>query len=484
MREIKGLLKPFEIRPEKTGYLVRGHIQSAKLARLVYFSQYTFKKKTQATLQARLESCKISAPQKKRRKQSTRYSVHGLHEYKGKFNPQVVRGVLNIFDVEEESKLLDPFCGSGTSLIEGVYANMKTVGCDANPFAVYVSRAKLQALTTPVTELRQALEDSLSYLATAEDCRLEESEPRRNEYLSRWFDTEILEVIEHLRASIITVAGPNSKILLALASDLLRDYSQQDPADLRIRRRKTATPDQAFVKAFEVKASRFVDNLKASQKITGLTEASAYAYQCDNRVLETAAIEWQHKPLYDVAITSPPYATALPYIDTQRLSLVWLGLLQQEELKQLEGFLTGSREFLLKDKKRTWDKRLESNSDLLPEEAHRYCMRLCNALSPTDGFRRQAVPSLLYRYLTKMQATFRSVFQVLRAGSPYALVIGHNRTTLGGTDFNINTPHLLCIVAQNCGWTREESIPLETYQRYGMHKNNAVKSETLLILRK
>jgi len=47
---------------------------------------------------------------------------------------------------------------------------------------------------------------------------------------------------------------------------------------------------------------------------------------------------------FDIARTSPPYATALPYIDTSRLSLVWLKLTPPSKIKDLEYRLLGSRE--------------------------------------------------------------------------------------------------------------------------------------------
>src|SRR5579863_4569999 len=52
------------------------------------------------------------------RRQSTRYSAHGLHEYRGKFNPQVVRAIGNLLGLSDEAWVLDPFCGSGTTLLE------------------------------------------------------------------------------------------------------------------------------------------------------------------------------------------------------------------------------------------------------------------------------------------------------------------------------------------------------------------------------
>ena len=45
-------------------------------------------------------------------RQSTRYSAHGLHDYRGKFNPQVVRAISNILALQPGDWILDPFCGS------------------------------------------------------------------------------------------------------------------------------------------------------------------------------------------------------------------------------------------------------------------------------------------------------------------------------------------------------------------------------------
>lgn len=59
-------------------------------------------------------------------KQHTRYSTHGLHEYKGKFNPQIVHAIANIFGVQKGQKILDPFNGSGTTIEEALdYLNIQ-----------------------------------------------------------------------------------------------------------------------------------------------------------------------------------------------------------------------------------------------------------------------------------------------------------------------------------------------------------------------
>jgi len=409
-----------------------------------------------------------------------------MHEYKGKFNPQVVRGVLNILGVNRDSRIIDPFCGSGTSLVECAHGGMTAVGCDMNPFAVYITNTKLKALATPEHILRalflrlvekfERQEKKISFPVMATD-------NKRAEYLWNWFDKENLSSIEYLKLLTQKVTPAYSDVFLVLASDLLRDYSLQEPTDLRIRRRFSPFPEQPFWDAFKRKSLQFLDNLAAVQRVNGIRKHRSRAYLFDSRLLDTSPKFPKPSKGYDAAITSPPYATALPYIDTQRLSLVWLGLISPNEIGDLEARLTGSREFI-EEQKQFWTYSLRTNNRILPDSIYHYCLKLQKAVSSEDGFRRRSVPVLMYRYLSDMRDVFKSTFAVMRESALFALIIGHNRTTLDGKHFDIDTPVLLRDVALSCGWSHEDSIPLQTYQRYGSHMANAVQAETLLILRK
>ena len=120
----------------------------------------------------------------------------------------------------------------------------------------------------------------------------------------------------------------------------------------------------------------------------------------------------------------------------------------------------------------------------LPESEFEFCNRLQSFIGESDGFRRRAVPALLYRYFASMQRSFRAILTVARRGAPFALIVGQNHSVLGGVRRAIDTPTHLANIAENVGWTVEETIPLQTYRRYGYHMNNSVNSETLVILRK
>ncbi|MDE0229041.1 MAG: DNA methyltransferase [Spirochaetaceae bacterium] len=470
-REVATMFNRPALREIPGGLELTGVKGNGPVGRLTYFSAAVNGRVVAETLQSRLER----AVRVGRTRQATRYSVHGLHEYKGKFNPQVAKALLNIFGVRSGGRVLDPFCGSGTTLVECAHADVLGVGIDINPFAVFLANAKLHALVTPVAELRTAQRRIFRHLESSSRCIASVRGPRIS-YLRSWFTPEVLGVIETIRIIIEDVADPAASVFLAVASDQLRDYSLQDPKDLRIRRRRTPLPDVPFAEAFSAACDRFFGRLEAVQTILGTELPQGYAELRDAASLSQSAV------LFDAAITSPPYAMALPYIDTQRLSLIWLGILEPPDVSRLESELIGSREFR-GDARRTMAAALKMNAECLPNAEAAFCLRLRDSLTSSDGFRRQAVPALLYRYLASMRDCFRAVRDAMRPRAPFALIVGHNHTVLGGVRYDIETPTHLAALAEDTGWTVEELLPLQTYRRYGYHVSNAVRNETLVILR-
>ena len=471
VREAEALLKGSSVTHINGRVTLSGPCETAQLRRLVYFSSAVSKTERVHTIQAELERAGGNG----RSRQATRYSVHGLHEYKGKFNPQVVRALLNILGLGAGDRVLDPFCGSGTTLVECAHLVIQSFGVDLNPFAVYVANAKLLALDTSADKIRKALGRVVRGFRK-KPANLDEGDENQN-YLRGWFHTEILQVIEQLRVTVLQECPEESPVLLTIASNLLRDYSLQDPNDLRIRRRSSALPTKPFIAAFEQAALNAIERLQQTQGILGDVSVAARA-----QLLDVGGLLSCGEESFDGAITSPPYATALPYIDTQRLSLVWLRLISPDEILELEAALIGSRE-IRGQKRQQLQQALTANAAELPTGEIKFCRKLQKALRAEDGFRRQAVPVLLYRYFAKMAQAFAAVKGVVRRGGSFALIVGHNHTILGGERFDINTPAHLVSLAAAQGWTLEKCLPLQTYHRYGYHMDNAVRAETLLILR-
>ena len=79
-------------------------------------------------------------------KEGTSYVTHGIHPYSAKFIPQLPAKIIEEC-INERHVVLDPFSGSGTTLLEGRLHGIDSIGFDTNPIAVLVSKVKVTPLT-------------------------------------------------------------------------------------------------------------------------------------------------------------------------------------------------------------------------------------------------------------------------------------------------------------------------------------------------
>lgn len=427
-----------------------------------------------------------------RPRQATRYLVHGLHEYKGKFNPQIVRAFCNILGFRPGDLLIDPFCGSGTSLVEALSLDGRAAGVDLSPLAVFVSRAKVAAFTHRdpgylAEKLRDWIESASAQIASAQEHAREDANGFQHlqgdavEYLRGWFTPPALAglsvALRHLRDLL------HDKTLYLIAavtlSSILRDVSLQLPEDLRVRRR----PDDFIAPSLAIALREAaLETVRALQEVAAAPRPTGTAHVEHGSSMAPDLLEsLRGDASRACTVTSPPYATALPYIDTDRLSLVALGLARPPELRRLEASLIGSREWDTQEQHR-WFEALESDEAALPREIVELCRRI-RARNGSAGFRRQAVPGLLYRYFVLLRETLEQLRRALRPSEGAVFIVGYNRTRTATQTILIDTPKYLGLVAEQRGFAIEEILSLETWPRYGLHHENGVQGEAAVILR-
>lgn len=433
-------------------------------------------------------------------RQSTRYSAHGFHEYRGKFNPQMVRAIGNLLNLSPGSWVLDPFCGSGTTLLEALHNRWNAIGMDLNPLGVEIASAKLAAMRIPLDvllTLHQTLTECLS--ARIAGISLNDSLSQKQlhdiggvnwratlpnfEYLQSWFTEPVLVQLSSILQAIAEIPIPEARCIGHMAlSAILREVSLQAPEDLRIRRRKSPPLNMPVIPLFLDTLSVWIETVAKARRYVPVTTTIQRALLGDTRQIASTLTAIYPRHLFDAAITSPPYVTAMPYIDTHRLSLTVLGLISANEIRETERRLIGNRE-ITNQQRLALEAAMQVNRQKLPKDCWQFCKQLAQALDPEqDGFRRQNMPGLVYQYFSDMAQMFEQVKQVLRPGARYVLVVGPNRTRLGGHEFTIDTAKWLCLIAEERGFQQIEALELDTYQRYDVHQANSIRSETLLIL--
>jgi len=421
------------------------------------------------------------------RRQSTRYSAHGLHEYRGKFNPQIVRAVGNLLGLERGDVILDPFCGSGTTLLEAAHTGWNALGVDINPLGVLIANAKISAFRASPAILERESEGLISRIEDAGRASAWQTVLPEPDYLAKWFPVDVLRQLAAILQAIDDCRPKKLQaVFRVVLSDICREVSLQDPGDLRIRRRKEPAESypatEWFAKAVRTKMRTII---RAREYLQAARDTKQLAVHADIREEPSdvkAFMAKCGKQKVDAAITSPPYATAMPYLDTQRLSLALLGLVRSTDLRRREKDLIGNRE--IHDKERAvLEHKLKENLAGLPGDVSRFCKRILHlADDNTHGFRRRNVPALLYKYFADMGDMFGTVRSLVRKGGGYALVVGKNRTTLRGETIVIDTPSLLAELAEAKGWSVREVIPLDAYHRYDVHQDNSIRDESLILL--
>ena len=480
-------------------------VQPHILKRLTYFRDAIVAgKRNVIPQQAQLEASatKHKDPGQLRR-QRTRYSAHGLHTYRGKFNPQMVRAVTNLLGLSVGDRLWDPFCGSGTVLLEARHQGFNAVGVDLNPLAVAIANAKLSAIEADPDALKHATETVIEQAKTQANWLMEGMPDAKTitaalgkhwlerfpcpEYLVRWFPLPVLAQLRFILDAIDDVVPSSLRnVFRIILSDIFRDVSWQDPGDLRIRRRRNPAQNYPAIETFVSALQSRVDSVLAAQQYVSPYRGWQSAFLGDSGELGSlngAALNFLEEGV-DCILSSPPYATALPYIDTQRLSIALLELATVKDLRDLDASLVGSREITTRER-RALEESIDDNRANVAEDVWTLCNVLKNAYDrDTDGFRRQNTPAVVYRYFAGMTRVMTMAERCLRKGGWLAFIVGPNRTSLGGAKFLIDTPALLAATGAHVGLEVREMYELNAYSRYDVHSRNSIREERLLVMRR
>ena len=416
-----------------------------------------------------------------------RYATHGLHEYRGKFFPQLVKALINIGRVPVGGVVADPMCGSGTTLVESVLTGRTAVGLDMNPLSVRLSRAKCMLLRADPDRLRTAVRSVESRLA---DGRYRITESLRyfgeipvidQEYLRRWFSDAALRDLDAIVGAIRPVRDRAAREMLFIAlSNVLRRVSWQKTDDLRVRKDVDSTSADAVV-TFLAEVRKSVRSVAAFLYQNGQTRiGDDDIVQGDARKLTHWWRDWRRK--VDAVITSPPYATALPYLDTDRLNLCYLGMLTRKKHRETDLRMIGNREITDRTRRDYWDY-FELNAARLPESVSSLARRVSTLNEHgTVGFRRRNTAALLTKYFFDMRTVLEELLLVVKPGAPVYVVVGGNHTTAGSERIEIKTAELLGDIAESLGYCRESELPMAMLRSRDIFKRNAGATETLLTL--
>jgi DNA modification methylase len=232
---------------------------------------------------------------------STGYATHGLFPYRGKFHPQLIKGLLNILKVKKGETILDPMAGSGTTNIEAALMGINSVACDVSPFCLFMIKVKYESLTVDLRLLENTLFD--------------------NKKLFDFFKQgNVLQRIANLRdiekQKIYNLAFLAWLDALGYSKRVVRSNHEQLFEKVLPR----------YIEAVKSTLKNPYFNQNTIGKVNILTNSEAL-----NISLPTDSI--------DCIITSPPYSFAIDYVENDKDQLDFLGY----DTKELKNKMIGLR---------------------------------------------------------------------------------------------------------------------------------------------
>ncbi|MCP3371610.1 hypothetical protein [Bradyrhizobium cajani] len=395
--------------------------------------------------------------------------THRMHPYPAKLLLNIPLFFLNCSQLAKPGAVVyDPFCGSGTVLVEGLVRGAIVQGADSNPLARLVSRAK----TTPIPEdvVDAGLEVIWSSLP-----RRGSKPPSGSIDLEKWFSPKVLSQLSRLRQALESIPeGPAECFFKTCFSAVVSRVGLTDPTvpvPVRIdARRKSLTKNQR-----KLRKQWLTD--RSTADVFGLFELCVeenferlrlLSEQCSNpkvSVFDDARTA-PGDGLVDLVISSPPYGSAQKYIRSSSLSLQWLGM-AGSGLRELERQSIGREHFSLSE-------RVEMDAPLLSSKA------LLNKIGKINPLRRHIAAT----FLIEMRDALSRTCDRLRPRGQLVLIVGNN--TVCGYQFD--TQNYLTEICEALGLELQLRLEDHIRSRGLITKRHStaglISKETILLFKK
>jgi hypothetical protein len=286
-----------------------------------------------------LESLNLNWREKELPERERTKHVHRLHPYLGKFIPQLVEIFLRKYFAPGQT-VLDPFVGSGTTLVQANELGINSVGYDVSAFNVLLCRAKTARYDLP--RMRRELLDILHKVrAATQSARnqpdLWESEPSPNavalteagyDYMRRWFAPRALHELLTYRRLISAGGYEHQDLLKVVLSRSARSSRLTTHFDLDFPKCPQTEPYWCYKHSRTcsptTQAIRFLERYtrdtiqRVEEYAAARTDASVAVHHGDSREA--------FFPRVDGVMTSPPYVGLIDYHDQHAYAYDMLGL--------------------------------------------------------------------------------------------------------------------------------------------------------------
>ncbi len=353
-----------------------------------------------------------------------RLPVYNWFYYKEGFSRDLVFSVIDRFSITSDNIVLDPFCGSGTTLLACKQKGISAIGFDVLPIAVFASRVK-----TTDYDL-QHLKEAARHLLKIKFRQLDYHYPP---LLKKAFSRFALQDISLFRSAIMEIESKKLRdfFLLALINAAMKcSYAWKDGGVIKVKRRPVP-PLRIMLRRVMYNMIRDIEHFQSGP-------AEIAVEKCDARKMK---IEPES---VDAIITSPPYLNNIDYTKVYEIEEFILGEKEQPSLRSYIGL----------------EKEIEN--EIVPE---------------------LELPAPAIAYFGDMFSVLKEIHRALKPHSNVAMVVGN--AYFPDVREIVDSDLILAYLAKDMGFSLNDIIVLnERFALEGRTKKKGVLRESLLVLTK
>ena len=374
------------------------------------------------------------------------YVTHLFHKYPAKFIPHIPRWAIRKFAKEGGKIILDPFCGSGTTLVEAMISGNTSYGVDIDPMARLISKVKTTFIEKALLErVRDEVETKL--------CRDIKGKFYPKEDLTHWFTKEAIRELSRIRTIIEDYKNYRDvyDFLIVCFSSIIRRTSNADNESQKtyVSHTNPKIPEKPVTLFLQILRT-YTERLLSLQSThpNGVIPI-VLSDAIDARSLSGYWFEKIGKKV-DLVITSPPYIKSIDYIYNQMIEYFWIGDLFGMDVRELQH--THSKNYI----------------GTQAVNVKIYDTKLMTGLTDLDSIissvyeKNKKFAYILARYFIDMEQTIKEMRNILIDHGHFVIVVGNSMIS----DCIIDTDRFVTILMQNNGFIPLGRFTYEIKNRY------------------
>lgn len=362
---------------------------------------------------------------------NTREFTHIYHDYPARMIPQIPRRLLNILNEKEGNMLFDPYCGSGSSLVEGLLAGLNVIGTDINPLAKLISDAKTEYSISP-----SILEEEIYRFVDFTLKPIGRPKIIKRQNLTFWFKERSILGLGYILRFIDKIEDPRVRNFFKVsASETIRESSNTRKDEFKLYRYSPEKLEKHNPDPFVIMKTKLFRNFKGYELFYQQMNEKGYHPTSKVYLLDTVShipASKIQKSSVDVVITSPPYGdshTTVAYGQYSRLSSEWLGILKDN----VDSMSMGG-------------KRVQSFTQF-------GCNSLDDAISEVKKVHSKRAMEVVSFY-ADLKNSIENVSKVIKSGG-YACYVVANRKVAG---ISLPTDEAIEHFFENCGFSHVDTL--------------------------